>query len=68
MLLNHNQIGFQRLEALGHERPVYAHLPLLIGPDGKITDVNKATEAVIGYPTDDRNGRCSLKKIGSWLQ
>src|SRR6476469_7362722 len=23
------------LEALGHERPVYAHLPLLIGPDGK---------------------------------
>jgi glutamyl-tRNA synthetase len=23
------------LEALGHERPVYAHLPLLLGPDGK---------------------------------
>ena len=23
------------LDALGHERPVYAHLPLLIGPDGK---------------------------------
>src|SRR3954469_6019307 len=23
------------LEALGHQRPVYAHLPLLIGPDGK---------------------------------
>src|SRR5690348_11578892 len=23
------------LEALGHDRPVYAHLPLLIGPDGK---------------------------------
>jgi len=23
------------LEALGHERPVYAHLPLLHGPDGK---------------------------------
>src|SRR3954470_581289 len=23
------------LGALGHERPVYAHLPLLIGPDGK---------------------------------
>jgi glutamyl-tRNA synthetase len=23
------------LEALGHERPAYAHLPLLIGPDGK---------------------------------
>jgi glutamyl-tRNA synthetase len=23
------------LEALGYERPVYAHLPLLIGPDGK---------------------------------
>src|SRR3954454_18855448 len=23
------------LEALGHGRPVYAHLPLLIGPDGK---------------------------------
>src|SRR3954470_11880090 len=23
------------LDALGHERPVYAHLPLLLGPDGK---------------------------------
>ena len=23
------------LEGLGHERPVYAHLPLLLGPDGK---------------------------------
>ena len=23
------------LEALGYERPVYAHLPLLLGPDGK---------------------------------
>jgi glutamyl-tRNA synthetase len=23
------------LEALGHKRPVYAHLPLLLGPDGK---------------------------------
>jgi glutamyl-tRNA synthetase len=23
------------LEALGHERPIYAHLPLLLGPDGK---------------------------------
>jgi glutamyl-tRNA synthetase len=23
------------LEALGHDRPVYAHLPLLLGPDGK---------------------------------
>jgi glutamyl-tRNA synthetase len=50
------------LEALGHERPVYAHLPLLIGPDGKklskrfnaasllwLRDQGYLAEAVINY-------------------